>query len=493
MHNNLFKIKKCRLTAISPIHIGGVDQKLTPFEYIHYSNKIFFISDEKLSTFLLRKNLIDHYVKAVSSDGHKFRLSKFFKEKGVTLTEKELIEISGGRFTKIIGDSTRLQDFRPFIRDGLGEIFIPGTSIKGVLKTAVLFDVLKKLKEQDENAFNHLIENRISNDISKGAKKKFFFQWGMEKWFEAFELKNKRNSPNTDWFRMLHVSDAYPVEEIQTNIIPISILKKEKTGWRFKVDSPGVNTLIWAECIPSETVFEFQIAWDVKLLESFKNQNTNKTLPENLDELNKILQSWSSNIHKSERDYLSGHILHKWYDNEHPNFRIGFGSGMNSTTILQLLPDELKKQIRNYSGINRGDDEAPKSRRIFVNNSEAIPLGWAMLEIMPFDPSQGMYSKRPKEKTKDKEEKISVVTEQPIEKKKPEQVQWPGATLTYSPGNKTLVATYQSKKAELSIGDDRSMVPKELHKMVFEKRKGVKVNAVVEPLGNAFRIVAVNE
>jgi len=74
--------------------------------------------------------------------------------------------------------------------------------------------------------------------------------------------------------------------------------------------------------------------------------------------------------------------LESWYKNNTSSFRIGFGSGMVSTTIAMLLDDNLRKKVRNYAGLNRGNDIAPKSRRVWVKNNNPIPFGWAMLEII---------------------------------------------------------------------------------------------------------------
>ena len=53
------------------------------------------------------------------------------------------------------------------------------------------------------------------------------------------------------------------------------------------------------------------------------------------------------------------------------------------------------------------------------------------------------------------------------------------------------MASFQGKKAELRIGDDKSIVPEQFRAKLFEKRKGVQVNITVEPVGNAFRIVKI--
>ena len=60
----IFEIKKVRLAIKSPVHIGSVEQRLTPFEYIQRGNYVYHISDEKLSLYLQSKDLIDAYVRS---------------------------------------------------------------------------------------------------------------------------------------------------------------------------------------------------------------------------------------------------------------------------------------------------------------------------------------------------------------------------------------------------------------------------------------------
>ncbi|MCX7965286.1 MAG: type III-A CRISPR-associated RAMP protein Csm5 [Syntrophorhabdaceae bacterium] len=499
MGNNFYEIKRCRLTTISPVYIGSVEQRLTPFEYIYNNERIYFISDERLSQFLKRKNLIEPYVSAVSTEGPRFRLSHFLKDNGIAITEMDLLDISSGRYAYISGDISKLQDFRPFIRDGFGEIFIPGSSLKGVFKTAVLFAAMKKLKEERKEDFNRMIENKIENDILNNKKKKYFFQWGMEKWFESFILNKKKDSPNTDWFRMLHVTDAYPVEEVKTYILPIYILKKERSGWKIKTERPGENTVIWAECIPAKTVFEFQISWDNRLLEDFKKQNNNIELPENLNRLNENLIIWSKDTKEFEEKFSIGYSLHNWYEKNNPNFRIGFGSGMVSTTIIQLLTESLRKRIRNFAGLDRGDDEAPKSRRVWINNNQAIPLGWAVLEFLSFDPKQPLFTKQTKIVPKKdinyseirEEEKALSEVDKTIDKKECEQKIITNVILSYNPGNRSLKTTVEGKQAFVEHIDDK-FVPEHLWPKLKKDRK-IKATIVIEPVGNAFKIVSVKE
>jgi CRISPR-associated protein Csm5 len=377
---DIFEKRKIQLIVTSPIHIGSVEQKLTPFEYIQHGQYVYQVSDEKLSLFLQKKNLINSYIDSIGRKGHKFRLLEFFKDNRITLTDDDLMNISGGRKTRILGSG--IQDYKPFIRDGFGNPYIPGTSIKGVIRTAILYNALFNYKNNDPDGFQRKIVDPIERTERFKFKKKNPFEWIQERWLENFRLLDKNKSPNTDWLRMLHVSDAYPVNLRETNLIPIKVLKKERSGWKYKTDISGRNMTIWIETLSIGTIIEFEIAFDRRLLKDFKAENNNISLPQNIDEVLSNIKKWSSDIVSFEKDFAKGHPLEDWYKRNTPNFRIGFGSGMTSTTMAMLLPEELRKKIRNLAGQNRGNEIAPKSRRIWENNGRIVPLGWAVLEIL---------------------------------------------------------------------------------------------------------------
>lgn len=382
--NILFDTKKAKIIVKSPIHIGSVGQKLTPFEYIRDSQNVYRIHDERMSLFLKDNELIDSYLNALSKDGHNFRLMDFFKSNGLSLKEKDLIYLSNGRRSKVLGNVALRKDYRPFIRDGFGNIYLPGTSIKGVVRTSILYNVLKTFQGNNQVEFKEIIVDRIDKDIDSKVQKKKLFEWGIKRWLQGFELEEKNASPNTDWLRLLHISDAYPANKVETVIIPVKVLKKEPNGWEFKKERSGPEIIIWVECIPPDTEFEFDLLWDKRLHEEFKRKNKNIVLPQNLNEIFLNIAGWAQDIidYESGKDgFVNGHDLETWYKGNAANFRIGFGSGMSSTTIAMLLPDDLRKKVRNYSGQNRGDAVAPKSRRVWINGNKSIPLGWAKLEM----------------------------------------------------------------------------------------------------------------
>lgn len=378
---SIFESIKLRLTIKSPVHIGSVEQKISRLEFIHHDRYIYPVSEEKLSLFLQKRNLISSYVLAIERDASRFNLAEFFKNKAIDLNAEILETLSGGRKIKVLSDASKIQEFRPFIRDGFGQVFIPGTSIKGVIRTALLYNILKDFKHKNPSDFKRDIEDRITNDIINGVNKRKFAQWANEEWLEDFVLSNKRRCQNTDWLRMIRVSDAYSSQNIETVLIPVNILKKEK-NWNLKKESSGQDTTIWIECIPEHTVLEFEATLDKGLLADFKRYNKSIKYPDSLLVLLDTIKQWSADIFSFEKDFSKGHDLESWYKNNTANFRIGFGSGMVSTTIIILLDEDLRKKIRNYAGIDRGNEIAPKSRRVWLKDLKPVPLGWAIIEVI---------------------------------------------------------------------------------------------------------------
>lgn len=74
-----------------------------------------------------------------------------------------------------------------------------------------------------------------------------------------------------------------------------------------------------------------------------------------------------------------------------------------------------------------------------------------------------------------------------------EQIVWEPAVLTWKLGNATLTASFEGKKAEIKLGGDRSIVPEELHKKLFEKRAATPARVTIEKDGNFLKIVKIDQ
>jgi CRISPR-associated protein Csm5 len=470
---------KIRLHVLSPVHIGCDDvyeptsfvidetkKTLIEFDPIDFITNLTPAQSNEFSKLCTGEDLLSifKFVKRVYKNGNPLR--EIDVSSGLVEHYKKVLAMSSFNKNAIINQFTMNKtSYNP----QTNQVYIPGTSVKGALRTAYL---------------GYLASQR---DI-KGRKEKA----------KDLEIELLGGKFDTDPFRMVKVSDFQSLEAVRTKIV-YGINKNKKVSDRETRAATGPQQIF--EVIESGSVFEGAI-----------NINT----PEKTAGL-------KTTIEQTSLFEALNHHYRKLFDQEMLVVKdCGFRSISTSAFLDRLGKSCFLVRLGRHSGaeavtiegnrnirIKQADDQPPKnldqSTTIWLAsefarptaNNGLIPFGWAMLEVVPFDTTVGLFSRSSERKTKsDVAEKQTVIQtetaiEKPAAKKEPERITWSGATITYSPGNKTLIATFQNKKAELQIGDDRSIVPVALHKTLFEKRKGVQADIIIEPLGNAFRIVKV--
>ncbi len=386
-------------TVLSPIHIGTKDGALQPMEYLFDGATVHVVDESKLGGFLLRRNLMDSFVQqAFSGDLRKKGLHGFLKERARDVDFKKI----GPQVASysVPGGSSNMPDFRPFVRDGFGNVYLPGTSIKGVLRTALLYTLLKRELPKEAGGGQHPREKQVRSWIqhlqterNKERAKKFLSADLQKSTLQRWQLSGGGKEQNRDLLRCLRVRDAYPMNgKVETRVIPIRFLSKKQDGAHYWSQKPkGVGDLeIWVEAV-IRGIFQTEIVWDHGLWQTFCEDN--KAL-KNLGDMGpkKILlmaDTMNKDIVDHERGFFTskgqaqGEFLKQWYEKVGTSlFRIGFGSGMLSTTVNLLWSHELRQEIRNACGHPRGSDPAPKSRRVWVKNDrECLPMGWARIGI----------------------------------------------------------------------------------------------------------------
>jgi CRISPR-associated protein Csm5 len=147
--------------------------------------------------------------------------------------------------------------------------------------------------------------------------------------------------------------------------------------------------VIWVEAVVGGT-FQAEILWDHDLWAKFSKENPRKKLPAAsakgvlllADRMNRDLSAHEKAFF-TEKGIPEGALLKSWYEKLRESiFRIGFGSGMLSTTVNLLWSHSLRQEIRNVCGLDRGTDPAPKSRRVWVSSDgRCLPMGWARVTL----------------------------------------------------------------------------------------------------------------
>lgn len=409
-----------RIQLSSPIlHIGSSVSRLNPFEYVQTEKKVYLPNQEALAKSLLSQggSFLNDYIQAIEERQDITRLLKqaFGNEWwNAKDTNNNPIFPKEGISQKITGD--KITDLRPMIRNGMGQLFIPGSSIKGAIRTAIAYHLLKHADRYQVYSSKRVsaIETALREKLGQlnQYQQKFLDdELFMNSLFSEFKLTYQdRNfaakGPNADFLRAVKVTDTQPLIEDKITTkkgqqIPVNIpvVAEVIVSSRFPDYLAKYRASIYAEMVRNIQT-EFTITLDTEMLSWFKHHKGMKLPFNNLDELLQICQEFTQEQWDYEHDYwqdiknnpkasgknLDFNNIREFYEAEKCPYslRLGWGSGMNGTTIDLLFADELREKIRDTCGLKAPGFEAPKSRRTVMNPNGEIKFvpGWVKFKSL---------------------------------------------------------------------------------------------------------------
>jgi len=456
---------KVRLHIISPVHIGCDDvyeptsfkidknaKKLVSFDPIDFvrslnsSDRAKFVSlcdkgnlESILEIYKFMWNLPD------LPQGHEVEVSEGFVEtyrRVATMSPRDVKQ----ELNKFIISRT---SYLPLDNAA----YIPGTAIKGSFRTGWL------------------------NYLNKGNKQK------------VAEKDLLAGTFATDPFRLLKIGDLIPICTPHTRI-SFAVNKKKKLSQH---EARGPQQIL--EVItPKSAIFEGIIT----INEQENGAGITKPIPSKIDFFAKVAQFFSKEMNDEETTLksinLSAAIEAKMKKEFGEKFmksvfpiRLGRHSGAECLTIDGM------RNIKIMGKKGERPKDAPHSTTLWLAGdsqkatSNLIPFGWCALEVAEADP-ENLWSERvvaqratPPKPVAVEPPKPAIVTESML---------WENATILWTPGNATLTASCDGKKAELKLAGDRTIVPAELHKKLFDKKAVVNAKVTVEKSGNCLKIVS---
>ncbi|MEC4813695.1 MAG: type III-A CRISPR-associated RAMP protein Csm5 [Scytonema sp. PMC 1069.18] len=410
---DVYESKRVQLT--SPIlHIGSAVSRLNPFEYVQTAKKVFLPNQEALAKALLQRGgkFLNDYIRLIEDrqDISQLLQDAFGRDWWNTLNaEGEAIFPKNAISQK--WTNVNITDLRPMIRNGMGELFIPGSSIKGAMRTAIAYYLLKYPERYKVHLTKRVSEiektlrQKLGELSNKHRQKSFDDDLFMESLFSDFNLVDQdkvysSKSQNTDFLRCLKVSDTEPLLESeitnkQGRKIPINtpVVVEVIVSSRFRDRLAKYRASLYVEMVKNIRT-EFTLSLDTEMLARFQHKQGMNLPFHSLDELLQICQEFTQEQWDYEYDYwqeiennpnalgrnLDFNSIREFYESEKCPYslRLGWGSGMTGTTIGLCLDDELRQQIRDTCGLKAPDFEAPKSRRTVMSFNEEIKFvpGW---------------------------------------------------------------------------------------------------------------------
>jgi len=359
------EILKVRLKTVSPVNIG-CDQVYEPTSFVIDENRDSLIEFDTSSFIDLlthdeRNRFVDLSMRGTDAsilDIYKFirRKRKNIHGKSVDISKDfinhylDVVERGSIKYNKFLIDKTV---YNPNTRLP----YIPGSSIKGSIRTAYLNNLAEK-----KRVFGYIGSYRGNKKNAAKDMEKDLLEGGF----------------HSDPFRMVKVSDFLPVEEVKTKIV-YAVNKKKPTGC---VRNEDIYTIM--EVVAKETVFEGTINIEEDPIR-IKDKEPIKT-PIKAFEILMSLRDFYNPIFDKESAVLKnmGADIPVTGNLYPPNFlvRIGRHSGAESMTISENRHIKIKKGKKDFYFANEATTVwlASETRNPYAA-TKLLPFGWAVMEV----------------------------------------------------------------------------------------------------------------
>ena len=161
----------------APIFIGsGKEIPKYGYAYIQKENAIYVMNFKKLFNSLKKWNLLDQYEELMlQGNNGKYRCSLMEMLKANSITEAEIKKCSSYSYTTEGNefDKKNCQNIQEFVRDPYHMPYIPGSSLKGAIRTALLAKLVSEnasMFESEKREIERIITARGRNIKSELAR-----------------------------------------------------------------------------------------------------------------------------------------------------------------------------------------------------------------------------------------------------------------------------------------------------------------------------------
>ncbi|MEM4413277.1 MAG: type III-A CRISPR-associated RAMP protein Csm5 [Candidatus Caldarchaeum sp.] len=396
------QIEKVRvhLQTLTPLHIGGSEGSLSPLQFAHCNGKVYVISPERWADWLRQNNAVENFITYVKEKGKYASLQEYLTSKNRGWFKPEILALLA-KYT-VESASAPTGDLRPFIRNGYQQPYIPGSAIKGALRTAILFAYLKELKRQALSQFKNLVEEPIravlaDRTLSLKDKKASLGHQLTPNFFQSFILGGAKKGPHKDLFKTISIADVsmQPFDKNTLIVEEVKVLSLDATqpdGWRYstgrqsrrernpgdKRPYPQGGFSLFSECLlpnvpPAQLTVE--VRFDVEMFERFREEQRQGNPVMSLRQF--ILKKAAELFPNQPLDgkalvktlvTLAEQSAQHWVQEEiaffstienvapilalyqdptfRPTLRLGWGAGIKGITMYTLLPNDIQDEIK---------------------------------------------------------------------------------------------------------------------------------------------------
>lgn len=310
-----------KIKILTPVYIGS-GYTVGKREYIHDKSKnlVSFLDLDKLFKGILDNGLYSEYEKYFTADN---------KNKEMNVELKQFLERAGiGEdkysewitYSEYMGSSNlRLQnthEIQTFIKDGYGNPYIPGSSLKGAIRTILESCYMRKkynkFNKDRSDIFWKIGKGRKPDDYERNVKITTFHRQITD---EEVKLENMQN----DIMRGIIVGDSLPIDKNSLCIC-------QKIDLSTKGNKKSLNVL--RECLKPGTVVTVPLTIDSKIMRKMYGKKFD------LEDIKADINMFYKNYKDEYICKFSGAPIVK---DEKNAFYLGGGCGYVSKTVTHSL------------------------------------------------------------------------------------------------------------------------------------------------------------
>lgn len=382
MNSKQFETAKMCLKVVTPINISdGIVLGAKDYLYDSRRQKVFFLNLHQWHMFIYKHMLLEKYESYLANFRDKQSLLEWLQMQGYDIDDVRTVITSEAQATVNLMDNEKkktLNDINRHIQQPEGSLYVPGSSIKGVFRTAILYSLLQKRQDikvkywrqiQEKISSNYFKPYRDFNKLISDLENEFLHT------LRLVDGNIRSNNAVCSAMRDLQVSDTYASRNMQT-----AILQKVDGGFdKFGKASPK-KLPIFRECmLPKAELF-----FDVKIEKAVMSTIGINTV----DDLLKATHSFFAAVTDLLQQAFEKEYQEAFQGVAAGNMFLGGNTGFLSKTLLAMLaPDKdtakntikvlLDKSFKTHKHLLRDKVIAPRTLKCTNYNGKLMLMGVA--------------------------------------------------------------------------------------------------------------------
>ena len=382
MNSKQFETAKMCLKVVTPINISdGIVLGAKDYLYDSRRQKVFFLNLHQWHMFIYKHMLLEKYESYLANFRDKQSLLEWLQMQGYDIDDVRTVITSEAQATVNLMDNEKkktLNDINRHIQQPEGSLYVPGSSIKGVFRTAILYSLLQKRQDikvkywrqiQEKISSNYFKPYRDFNKLISDLENEFLHT------LRLVDGNIRSNNAVCSVMRGLQVSDTYASRNMQT-----AILQKVDGGFDKFGKASHKKLPIFRECmLPKAELF-----FDVKIEKAVMSTIGINTV----DDLLKATHSFFAAVTDLLQQVFEKEYQEAFQGVAAGNMFLGGNTGFLSKTLLAMLaPDKdtakntikvlLDKSFKTHKHLLRDKVIAPRTLKCTNYNGKLMLMGVA--------------------------------------------------------------------------------------------------------------------